>query len=587
MHWHAHALSALTWSADGTFLISGGEEMVLVIWQIETMTQQFLPRLGEAILTIATENSGTTYGCVCADNAIRLIDSASMENKQSIQGVYQASRSISTGVMVDPRRAAAVFSGRAGTLQFFDYRADCVLGELEVTGQNVVSRTNDEKIAYFHVEHSTFSPCGNHLITAEQRERTSSNGIQQPSTLKFWHYEPTEARFVQNTRSDCAHKGHIAAVAHHPRLAIAATAGEDGTFKLWRLTEELQQVQNGQLEGARPMWECQSVGSWQPGAPSALAFSQDGSLLAVAYGAVVTLWDPNTVSLQCTLPQADDVLNILFVPSSSLLAVLTEKGLFVWNLLTCSLWWSYAAQALAIATHPSRAGLALLATVPAVRAAESSDEEEPDRVATSQYLVILFGDASSAAPSALWRIAHPTNAICFVPAGNTWGAVDMARKSPMYILALGCSSELSLVGTEQPTVTPLQEEAVQQNHSAFEAAFGSAPDQTTGERPAAVARTESAPRQQSRNQAELFDGTPTHVMPPLTKLFSKYMSQMLPEKQEMDEEIADNNGLEEDDGNTYEDRAPDSAEFAQLGLEQLKDPDTVYQNFTKYFQSAE
>jgi NET1-associated nuclear protein 1 (U3 small nucleolar RNA-associated protein 17) len=48
MHWHAHAVPALAFSVDGTFLVSGGEEMVLVVWQLATGQQQFLPRLGQA-----------------------------------------------------------------------------------------------------------------------------------------------------------------------------------------------------------------------------------------------------------------------------------------------------------------------------------------------------------------------------------------------------------------------------------------------------------------------------------------------------------------------------------------------------------
>jgi len=132
MHWHAHAVPALAFSVDGTFLVSGGEEMVLVVWQLATGQQQFLPRLGEAITSVATEATGTLYGCVCGDNAIRIVDAASMDLAQYIQGVYRASKQLSTGLLIEPRNGAAVFSGRAGTLQFFDYAQDKSVGELEV-----------------------------------------------------------------------------------------------------------------------------------------------------------------------------------------------------------------------------------------------------------------------------------------------------------------------------------------------------------------------------------------------------------------------------------------------------------------------
>ena len=49
LHWHAHAVSAVAMSADGVNVFSGGEEGVLVLWQIDTGYKTFVPRLGAAI----------------------------------------------------------------------------------------------------------------------------------------------------------------------------------------------------------------------------------------------------------------------------------------------------------------------------------------------------------------------------------------------------------------------------------------------------------------------------------------------------------------------------------------------------------
>jgi NET1-associated nuclear protein 1 (U3 small nucleolar RNA-associated protein 17) len=46
VHWHASAVNCLSFSPDGTYLMSGGREGVLVLWQVETGSQNFLPRLG-------------------------------------------------------------------------------------------------------------------------------------------------------------------------------------------------------------------------------------------------------------------------------------------------------------------------------------------------------------------------------------------------------------------------------------------------------------------------------------------------------------------------------------------------------------
>jgi NET1-associated nuclear protein 1 (U3 small nucleolar RNA-associated protein 17) len=54
LHWHAHAVSAVSFSSDGAHLFSGGEEAVLVIWQLQTGRKEFIPRVGAPIKTIST-----------------------------------------------------------------------------------------------------------------------------------------------------------------------------------------------------------------------------------------------------------------------------------------------------------------------------------------------------------------------------------------------------------------------------------------------------------------------------------------------------------------------------------------------------
>lgn len=48
-----------------------------------------------------------------------------------------------------------------------------------------------------------------------------------------------------------------------------------------------------------PTWMCRSVGMYRGEIPHACAFAFDGSLLAVSYGSILTLWEPNTTSMVC------------------------------------------------------------------------------------------------------------------------------------------------------------------------------------------------------------------------------------------------------------------------------------------------
>lgn len=57
LHWHAHAVSSLAFTPNGAYLLSGGEEAVLVIWQLHTGKKEFVPRVGSPIMHIALSNN--------------------------------------------------------------------------------------------------------------------------------------------------------------------------------------------------------------------------------------------------------------------------------------------------------------------------------------------------------------------------------------------------------------------------------------------------------------------------------------------------------------------------------------------------
>jgi NET1-associated nuclear protein 1 (U3 small nucleolar RNA-associated protein 17) len=60
-HWHSRAVKALTFTKDGGYLISGGEESVLVLWQLTTSFHQFIPRLGGPIIGIQITPDETKF----------------------------------------------------------------------------------------------------------------------------------------------------------------------------------------------------------------------------------------------------------------------------------------------------------------------------------------------------------------------------------------------------------------------------------------------------------------------------------------------------------------------------------------------
>ena len=86
LHWHAHAVSAVTFTPNGAYLLSGGEEAVLVIWQLHTGKKEFVPRVGAPISTVSISRSRISeeeYLLGLADSTYTFISSASLKITRS------------------------------------------------------------------------------------------------------------------------------------------------------------------------------------------------------------------------------------------------------------------------------------------------------------------------------------------------------------------------------------------------------------------------------------------------------------------------------------------------------------------------
>ena len=99
---------------------------------------------------------------------------------------------------------------------------------------------------------------------------------------------------------------------------------------------------------------------------TASAFSADGSVLAVAAGAKVTLWDPESCRLAAVLSLAPEhqalglpLTKLAFVRGSPFLVGCSDGFLTVWNLLTATLQWALDVPVSSLAADPVHARFAI------------------------------------------------------------------------------------------------------------------------------------------------------------------------------------------------------------------------------------
>lgn len=223
-----------------------------------------------------------------------------------------------------------------GNIQFYNPYLDSHVLDLEVVPITRISRPEEHDLVHSLVRHVAFMDNGSWMATVDSRD----DNVTSPELyLKFWAWNPDGQSYTLNTRVDYPHTDEITSLAFKhgsdDDLPMAITTSADKTFKIWHLTNDLGR-HHGSNETA---WACRSVGFYRENIPTVATFSEDGSMLAVAFGQILTIWDPITNTIQGSLalpPQQCHIQRLAFLGSTPFVAATTKSHLYVWNLLTCT-----------------------------------------------------------------------------------------------------------------------------------------------------------------------------------------------------------------------------------------------------------
>ncbi|KAG7501668.1 WD repeat-containing protein 75 [Solea senegalensis] len=337
LHWHHNAVSSLCFTPEGTNLLSGGVESVLVQWRYTQENEKdFLPRLGAAITHITVSPDGALFCTSHSDNKITIIQSC-VKVSSIIQGLVKG-ESVKTDLMVDPRSKAMVLNGKPGHLQFYSLHRDKLLYNLDIVQQEYI---HEAGLQQFEVVKAAFDTSGKWLATVEERKQKSA---ELELILKLWAFDEQTQSFMLNTTISSPHEAQITAMClchvTDSQTTMLVSTSKDGHFKVWQVAAPAHTEDEG------PSWSCDFVGSYHGLVPARCCFSTDGSLLAVSFKEVVTLWSPSSWELLTTLSQPPGAIRDLCFGrlscSKYLLGTTENRLLCCWNLLTCSLEWSTA-----------------------------------------------------------------------------------------------------------------------------------------------------------------------------------------------------------------------------------------------------
>ncbi|RKO85929.1 hypothetical protein BDK51DRAFT_42094 [Blyttiomyces helicus] len=504
MHWHPSRVNDIAFSPDGNDLISGGEEAVLVIWQLATRAKSFLPRLGAEITSVTVSPDQKLYAIGLRDNSMRLVSALNNSIKQAVSGLQYANMNrkkypLKTGVIIDPRSNDIAMSGYLGSIQFFNPRADKHVLQLDVTPRNRVMRIESKEVAQVHATCLAFSADGQWMATVDVRDDLE---FVPEVYLKFWSYNANEQTYVVNTRVDHPHDSDITSLKFSPirgKRPIAVTTSLDNKLKIWQLTE-----------GEDAHWSCLAVASHKETRAVDSAFSPDGSLLAIAFGPAVTLWDPTTCVQQATLAHPQKFIRRLaFVAGAPFLVASTDSHLYVWNLLTCTVWWSIEISTEFLAVDPKSSLFAVIEHAP-------HSEDKSSR--------ILVFNASSPVPITIRPLDRPSVAVSFLPQDADSSDILIFDENGEY-------HSLRKEGEKQAIDPAVQPSAVRPLSFLFSSIYGKPPVPSAGHptlvaatAPERVAPVGAPTASEWASTAAAFLDAPSHVVPPPAKLAPAFLA---------------------------------------------------------------
>ncbi|KAJ7225364.1 WD40 repeat-like protein [Mycena pura] len=402
LHWHAHAVSSIMFTPNGAYLLSGGEESVLVIWQLHTGKREYLPRIGSPIKTISVSKAASgeeEYLLGLADATYAFVGAASLKITRSYSRIkldpsalYSApstSRQQYTPFSIHDLTSTLILpSSHPSSLQIYSPISSTLVSELEVSPSNRVSRRDEKPVEPCRVEQVVISPSGDWLATIDSRD--GDEDTHGESYLKIWLWDQKIGSWILNTRVDRPHGlEKVTSIAFSPtsegQSVLLATTGGDGMIKTWR-TQTAKQKSGP----AEEFWVARSTSNVQNESPSHVSWSPDESLLAVTLPRRVALFTPSNNALRHTLtsPGSGSFNAAHFIGKAGrYLAVIGDVDLLLWDLVDRSVRWHHISSGPinALVSNPRE-------DVFAVVLAASSDEER------AKSRVVLF-QVNSAQPT--------------------------------------------------------------------------------------------------------------------------------------------------------------------------------------------
>ena len=330
LHWHRTAVNTVKWSRDRNYIISGGNETVLVIWQLDSNQRQYLPHLSTPILNLAVSAAGSAYALRLGDNSVMILSTADLLPSTNISCLALGQAQQNSSIMVlHPGNGSSLLAavpsdtaangpnhGRISTfLQMYDLDSNIQLNR-QALARNMVTASNvaptGHPVKEPSVTHIDISHDGKWLATVDEWQPFEQDlehlyidsdsqirrGRAIETSLRLWLWNQDFGKFEQVTRIDEPHTSgpnSVLGLLFNPMKLELVSIGVEGTTRVWspkarhRNGVPVRDSTNTQLytwSGSKtvhcnhdaPMQKNDSIAT-----SAAMAYSEDGSVIAASW----------------------------------------------------------------------------------------------------------------------------------------------------------------------------------------------------------------------------------------------------------------------------------------------------------------
>ncbi|KAF8260748.1 hypothetical protein EI94DRAFT_878515 [Lactarius quietus] len=376
------------------------------------------------------------------------------------------------------------------------------------------------------VEQAVVSSSGEWLATVDSRE--GDEFFRGEVYLKVWRWESSVGQWILNTRIDRPHGlARVTSIVFSPNDTFGGTflvtSGEDGYLKSWRI----RSMTDKKTGISDVFWVARSSLTFKREIPRSISWSPDGSLLAVAFGTYIAIYDPSSNALIRAFAASElrgRIRSVSFLGNDGrFLAVTGLSDVVLWDLVEQKVHWHHRGthRISAVISHPSDERFAVFYSQP------------------PNSTVSIF-DPSSSGPRNTYTLPFTLRNIVWYPRSFSKAKVTSA----FHMVGITDSWDVVLCGDDvQPPVGEgsgaralVSSSQEPSKRTLFQDIFGDSAFTNAPVRPIVQQNALGNPKHWNNKEiANVFDG-PAYLIPSLDTLFDSLMSHFLTRRPSEDED---------------------------------------------------